>query len=210
MVFNSLPFLVFLPLVFFLYWFVANKNIRRQNAFILLSSYLFYGWWDWWFLSLIIISSATDFLVGKQISESADPKIRRRWMSVSLIINLSILGFFKYFNFFVESFVDVFSAAGISLNINTLNILLPVGISFYTFQSLSYTIDIYRKKIEPSRDALSFFAFVAFFPQLVAGPIERAASLMPQFTKARIFNYEQAVSGCPADLVGHVQKSGYS
>ncbi|MEM7104130.1 MAG: MBOAT family O-acyltransferase [Bacteroidota bacterium] len=206
MVFNSLPFLVFLPIVFLLYWFVVNRNFRVQNAFLLVASYVFYGWWDWWFLSLIIASSATDFFTGIRIGGATNEREKRLWLLMSVVVNLTILGFFKYFNFFVESFVDLFQLAGVSLDVSTLSIILPVGISFYTFQSLSYTIDIYRGKLEPTRDPITFFSFVAFFPQLVAGPIERATNLIPQFSRERNFDYEQAVSGCRLILWGLFKK----
>jgi D-alanyl-lipoteichoic acid acyltransferase DltB (MBOAT superfamily) len=195
MLFNSFAFAVFLPLVFALYWGVFNKKVRLRNLFLLAASYVFYGWWDWRFLSLIAVSSAIDFWVGKKIGAlnelpSQNPSTARdvqqrkkRWLMLSLLSNLGILGFFKYCNFFVDSFIALFAALGIDLQPLTLHIILPVGISFYTFQTLSYTLDVYRAKLSPTKDVVQFFAFVSFFPQLVAGPIERAANLLPQFEK---------------------------
>ena len=178
MLFNSHEFGIFLPLVFLLYWFVASKNLRLQNAFLLVVSYIFYGWWDWRFLSLIIFSSFTDFILGQVIAKSPRLKTKKLFLVFSLIVNLGLLGFFKYYNFFIDSFIESFSGVGVSLSYQPLQIILPVGISFYTFQTLSYTIDVYRKNIEPTKDIVAFFAFVSFFPQLVAGPIERAKNLL--------------------------------
>lgn len=195
MLFNSVDFGIFFVTVFFLYWLVFKKSVPLRNAFILGVSYLFYGMWDWRFLSLIIISSLVDFIVGKKLSEEEDPSKRRILLFASLAVNLGFLGFFKYYNFFVDSFIDSFSLMGVSFSPDRLNIILPVGISFYTFQTLSYTIDIYNRKLEHTKDALAFFAFVAFFPQLVAGPIERAKNLLPQFSTIKKPNYEDMKSG---------------
>lgn len=194
MLFNSLDFAIFFPIVFVLYWLVASKKNPR-NILLLVSSYVFYGWWDWRFLFLIAISSLVDYLVGKQLFKTENLSRRKLLLWISLSVNLGFLIYFKYANFFIESFVDAFSLFGKELEISTLNIILPVGISFYTFQTLSYTLDIYRKKLKPSEDALAFFTFVAFFPQLVAGPIERASHLLPQFYKTYKFNYDQVRSG---------------
>jgi D-alanyl-lipoteichoic acid acyltransferase DltB (MBOAT superfamily) len=195
MLFNSFEFALFLPLVFFLYWFVFQRNLRMQNALVVAASYLFYGWWDWRFLGLIFFSSIADYVIGKSLHDSDDPKRRKLFLILSLSINLGILGFFKYYNFFVDSFVSSFGMLGVQMNESSLNIILPVGISFYTFQTLSYTIDIYRKQLEPTRDVSAFFAFVSFFPQLVAGPIERAVNLLPQFHKTRTFDVDKAKDG---------------
>lgn len=195
MLFNSVSFLIFLPIVFILYWFLINKKLRNQNLLILIASYVFYGLWDWRFLSLIVFSSFVDYFIGIKMEEVPEQKSKKLLMLLSIIINLGLLGFFKYYNFFVDSFVDLFGLIGITLNRGTLTILLPVGISFYTFQTLSYSIDIYRNKLKPTKDIVAFFAFVAFFPQLVAGPIERAVDLLPQFFKQRKFEYEFAISG---------------
>ena len=195
MLFNSFEFAVFLPLVFVLYWFAFPRSIKMQNLLIVVASYVFYGWWDWRFLSLIFISSVADFIIGQRLYDAPNDRQKKAYLALSLAINLGILGFFKYYNFFVDSFIEAFSTAGITLHARTLNIILPVGISFYTFQTLSYTIDIYRKQLEPSRDPIGFFAFVSFFPQLVAGPIERAVNLLPQFHRYRTFDYELAKDG---------------
>lgn len=205
MLFNSLPFAIFLPLVFLAYWFVL-RQLRWQNLFLLSASYLFYGWWDWRFLSLLAFSSVVDFFVGKKIERTEDISLRKKYLSISLCTNLGLLGFFKYYNFFVEEFIAAFQSIGFNFHTGTLEIILPVGISFYTFQTLSYTIDIYRKKIKAVDDWVVFFAYVSFFPQLVAGPIERAANLIPQFTKPRTFNYDQARDGMQQILWGFFKK----
>lgn len=194
MLFNSLDFAIFFPIVFVLYWLVSN-SLRWRNILVLVSSYVFYGWWDWRFLFLIAISSIVDFYVGQKLYEESNVKKRKRLLLLSLTVNLGFLVYFKYTNFFIDTFVDSFRLFGKELEITSLNIILPVGISFYTFQTLSYTIDIYRKQLKPTKDRLSFFAFVAFFPQLVAGPIERASHLLPQFYKTYKFNYNQVKSG---------------
>ncbi|PJA95582.1 MAG: membrane-bound O-acyltransferase family protein [Ignavibacteriales bacterium CG_4_9_14_3_um_filter_34_10] len=206
MLFNSIDFAVFLPIVFLLYWFVANKNLRLQNFLIVVSSYIFYGWWDWRFLSLIIFSSLIDFFIGKKLSICEKPSSRKFLIGASLALNLGLLGVFKYFNFFIDNFSQAFSLFGIALNPNRLSIVLPVGISFYTFQTLSYSIDVYRKKMEPTNDLISFLAFVSFFPQLVAGPIERASNLLPQFYRKRIFNNKDASNGLRQILWGLFKK----
>lgn len=206
MIFNSFEFFVFLTIVFTLYWFVFNKNLKWQNVLLLVVSYVFYGWWDWRFLSLILFSSFIDYHCGLQIVKAKTLKIRKYWLTFSMIINLGLLGVFKYFNFFSASLKDSFSAIGYEFDALTLNIILPVGISFYTFQTMSYTIDVYRNKLQPSKDPIAFFAFVSFFPQLVAGPIERATNLLPQFYKARIFNYQKAVDGLRQILWGLFKK----
>lgn len=206
MLFNSIEFAVFFPVVFFLYWFVFQKNIKLQNIFLLIVSYIFYGWWDWRFLSLIIFSSSIDFFIGLQLKKQNSTSNRKLLLLCSLLVNLGFLGFFKYYNFFVESFVDAFTLMGKKLEITTLNIVLPVGISFYTFQTLSYSIDIFRKKLQPTKDIIHFFAFVSFFPQLVAGPIERASNLLPQFYKKRTINEELIKSGLFLMLWGFFKK----
>ncbi|MGD8413451.1 MAG: MBOAT family protein, partial [Candidatus Latescibacterota bacterium] len=195
MLFNSLEFAAFLPTVFLLYWFVLNRSVRGQNLFILVASYVFYGWWDWRFLALIIVSSTVDYAVGLRLPSATGKVDRRILLGCSLLVNLGMLGFFKYFDFFAASLAEALGAIGIVISPFTLNVVLPVGISFYTFQTLSYTIDVYRRKIEPTRDWIAFFAFVAFFPQLVAGPIERASNLLPQFLRERRFDTEKAIDG---------------
>lgn len=194
MLFNSLDFAVFFPIVFFLYWIIA-KHLKLRNIFILVASYVFYGWWDWRFLFLIAISTLVDFYVGKLLYNTEAKSKRKQLLFISLFVNLGFLIYFKYTNFFIETFVDSFRLFGQELEVSTLNIILPVGISFYTFQTLSYTIDIYRKQLKPTNDLFAFGAFVSFFPQLVAGPIERASHLLPQFYKTYQFNYKLVKSG---------------
>ena len=206
MLFNSIDFIVFLPIVFLIYWKILNKKIKSQNVLIIVSSYIFYGWWDWRFLSLILFSTIVDFLIGQLIFKSESNKKRKFLLITSLLVNLGLLGFFKYYNFFLDNFIQAFSFFGRSISSSSLQIILPVGISFYTFQTLSYTIDIYKKKIEPSYDFLSFAAFVSFFPQLVAGPIERASQLLPQFYKKRTFDYSKSVDGLRQILWGFFKK----
>lgn len=206
MLFNSIEFAIFLPIVFALYWSVFKRDLKLQNAFLLVVSYIFYGWWDWRFLSLIIFSSAVDFLVGLGLGRFEKPFMRKMLVIASVLVNLGFLGFFKYYNFFAENFVEAFTLLGQQFNVSTLNIALPVGISFYTFQTLSYSIDVYRRKLPPTKDAISFFAFVAFFPQLVAGPIERATTLLPQFFTERKFDYDKATDGLRQILWGLFKK----
>ncbi len=205
MLFNSFEFLVFLPIVFVVYW-LLNNDLRKQNILLLVSSYIFYAWWDWRFLSLIIISSIVDFTAGTKIFKSETEKQRKAWLLVSLTANLGLLSIFKYYNFFAESFADLMNVFGWQPNDLTLNIILPVGISFYTFQTLSYTIDIYRKQFQPTKDVISFFTYIAFFPQLVAGPIERASNLLPQIEKKRVFRKEWFSEGIVQVLIGLFRK----
>ena len=158
MLFNSLDFAIFLPIVFILYWLVTNKNLKLQNALIVISSYVFYGWWDWRFLSLILFSTIIDYVVGLNMSKQQNQKKRKALLWISILANLGFLGFFKYYNFFLDNFITAFTFFGNNIQANSLNIILPVGISFYTFQTLSYTIDIYRKKLEPTKDFIVFSA----------------------------------------------------
>ena len=206
MLFNSLDFAIFLPIVFLMYWFVVNKSLKLQNVLLVATSYIFYGWWDWRFLSLILFSTLVDYAVGKALAKEVVITKRRLLLWTSISVNLGFLGFFKYYNFFLENFVSAFSFFGKEINANSLNIILPVGISFYTFQTLSYTIDVYKKKLEPTKDFVAFSAFVSFFPQLVAGPIERATNLLPQFYKNRTFKYSNAVDGLRQILWGLFKK----
>ncbi|MCB2213686.1 MBOAT family protein [bacterium] len=263
MLFNSLTFLVFLPIVFLLYWGLGRRRVRAQNAFLLVASYVFYGWWDWRFLSLIFLSSLVDYLAGmgmargdgvssdgasafaskhghdenrddpsggesrlasKHGHDSGDAGAsafaskhghvpgheqngrRRVLLIVSLVVNLGILLTFKYFGFFIDSFGELLNAFGLQANLPSLRLILPVGVSFYTFQTLSYTIDIYRRKIEPTRDPVAFFAFVSFFPQLVAGPIERASNLLPQFQRQRSVRHDDLSEGFRQILWGFLKK----
>ena len=195
MLFNSIDFAIFLPLVFILYWFVTNKSVKAQNVLIVLASYTFYGWWDWRFLSLIVFSTVVDYSIGLKLADCQTDKRRKTLLWFSIIVNIGFLGFFKYYNFFLDNFKTAFSFFGTEIEADLLNIILPVGISFYTFQTLSYTIDVYKKKLEPTQDFVAFSAFVSFFPQLVAGPIERATNLLPQFYSKRSFNSKNAMVG---------------
>ena len=209
MLFNSFAFAVFLPIVFLLYWKALAKNLKLQNLFIVIVSYVFYGWWDWRFLFLIAFTTGCSYFCGLVIKRNLDrgkDNLARCYSIGNVVVNLAILGVFKYYNFFVDSLSDLLAAFSIHLDYPTLNIILPVGISFYTFQALSYTIDVKRRKIEPTRDVISFFAFVSFFPQLVAGPIERATNLLPQFQRERRFDYDMAVDGCRQMLWGFFKK----
>ncbi|OEK08548.1 acyltransferase [Flavivirga aquatica] len=207
MVFNSLEFFIFLITIFIFYWFFFKKYVKSQNILLLISSYVFYGWWDWRFLSLIMLSTIVDYFVGIMIDSNETTFKRKQWLWVSVLFNVGLLGFFKYYNFFVDSWVDMFSAIGYNMNsVWTLKIILPVGISFYTFQTMSYSFDIYYRRLKPTRDFLSFATFVSFFPQLVAGPIERASNLLPQINKKRIFNYDQSVGGLKLILWGLFKK----
>lgn len=205
MLFNSIDFAIFFPIVFVLYWLIA-KHIKIRNLFLLAASYVFYGWWDWRFLSLIVFSSAVDYIVGQQLTKQERPFTRKLLLATSLTVNLGLLFYFKYTNFFITSFVDAFSLFGKQLSVAPLNIVLPVGISFYTFQTLSYSIDIYKRKFQPTNDVTAFFAFVAFFPQLVAGPIERASHLLPQFSKVYKFDRSLVRSGLQLMLWGFFKK----
>jgi alginate O-acetyltransferase complex protein AlgI len=173
MIFNSIDFAIFLPIVFILYWLTANKNLKLQNFLIVAASYLFYGWWDWKFLSLILFSSLVDYFVGKALSQQENLIKRKTLLWISISINLGFLGFFKYCNFFIENFISAFSFFGTEIKTTSLIIILPVGISFYTFQTMSYSIDVYKRKLKPTHDFIAFSAFVSFFPQLVAGPITK-------------------------------------
>jgi alginate O-acetyltransferase complex protein AlgI len=206
MLFNSFEFAIFFIAVFFLYWFVFNKQFRVQNFFLLIVSYIFYGWWDWRFLGLLILSSCLDYFVAIQIHKSAILSRKKFFLFLAIAVNLTILGFFKYFNFFVDSFAVLLDTFGFQPNYYTLKVILPVGVSFYTFQSMSYYIDVYRGKLEPTTDAITFFSYVSFFPQLVAGPIERAVNMLPQFLKRRQFDYQQAVDGLRLMIWGFFKK----
>ena len=205
MLFNSIEFAIFLPIVFLLYWFVFNKNLKLQNGFVVLASYVFYGWWDWRFLFLIAFTSLCSYATGILIDRFREqPKKAKTINVLNIIVNLLILGVFKYYDFFATSFADVF--LGGRTEGLLLKVILPVGISFYTFQALSYSIDVWRGKIEPTRDVIQFFAYVSFFPQLVAGPIERATNLLPQFGKPRTFDFETGADGMRQILWGLFKK----
>ena len=194
MLFNSLSFALFLPVVFALYW-ILGKSTQWQNRLLLVASYVFYGWWDWRFLFLIAGCSLVNFLAGRHIHESRSRVVRRFWLAGACVVSLGALGVFKYYDFFVGSFSQLLSIVGIKWSPLVLNLALPVGISFFTFQALSYTIDISLGKLKPTKDWVEFFAFIAFFPQLVAGPIERASNLLPQFRNVRRFDFDKATHG---------------
>lgn len=207
MLFNSLEFLIFLPVVFLVYWFVLSKKIPLQNLFVVVASYVFYGWWDPRFLCLIFFSTLVDYTVGLVLERNKRSRNRKLLVSLSLMVNLGLLGYFKYYNFFIESLEEALNGLfGRSFNLSTLNIILPVGISFYTFQTLSYTLDIYRRNMRATKDFVAFSAYVSFFPQLVAGPIERASHLLPQFFKKRTFSYKEATDGMRQILWGFFKK----
>jgi len=206
MLFNSIDFAVFLPIVFILYWFIFSKKLIAQNLLMVIASYCFYGWWDWRFLSLIFFSTTVDYSIGLALYKTQNQLKRKQLLWISIAINLGLLGVFKYYNFFLDNLVGAFSLFGTDLRYNSLNIILPVGISFYTFQTLSYTIDIYKKELAPTKSFISFVAFVSFFPQLVAGPIERAKKLLPQFENKRIFDLNKAKDGLKQILWGLFKK----
>ena len=206
MLFDSIDFIVFLPTLFFLYWFVFNKNLQVQNLLIVVASAVFYGWWSTQFLFLIFFSTIVDFSVGRGLANTAIPRKRKWLLWISIFANIGLLMYFKYCNFFVDNFIAAFSFFGTDIGPNSLSIILPVGISFYTFQTLSYTIDVYNKKLAPTSDFIRFAAFVSFFPQLVAGPIEKAAHLLPQFSVERKFDYASAVDGSRQILWGFFKK----
>jgi len=206
MLFNSFNFALFLPVVFILYWFVTNKSLRLQNILLLSASYFFYSCWDWRFLFLLIFSTLLDYFSGLQIEKSNNSFQRKFWFWLSIIVNLGFLGLFKYFNFFTESFKDLLSIFGFQVNMWSLKVILPIGISFYTFHGLSYVIDIYKKRIKAEKNFVDYAVFVSFFPLLVAGPIERATHLLPQIKKKRTFDYQQAVDGLRQILWGLFKK----
>jgi alginate O-acetyltransferase complex protein AlgI len=206
MLFNSLDFAIFLPLVFILYWFVTHKNLSLQNALLLLASYYFYACWDYRFLFLLVFSTALDYYTGIKMFEASKPSLKKFWFWLSISINLGFLGVFKYYDFFVLSFAKGLSNVGMHPHLSTLNIILPVGISFYTFHGLSYVIDIYKNRIEPVKNIIEYAVFVSFFPLLVAGPIERATHLLPQIQKKRFFDYSRAVDGLRQILWGLFKK----
>lgn len=205
MLFNSISFAIFLPVVFIIYW-LLNRNLRYQNLFLLAASYFFYGCWDWRFLLLLAFSSFLDYFTGLKIEQAKFPKRRKLWLIISVVVNLGFLGFFKYYNFFIESFADLVRNGGFEPHYSTLKIILPVGISFYTFHGLSYVFDIYNRKIKPTTNIIDYGLFVGFFPLLVAGPIERATHLLPQVQKARVFEYSKAVDGMQQILWGLFKK----
>ena len=206
MLFNSFSFAVFVPIVFLLYWFVFQKSLKAQNGLLLIVSYFFYSCWDWRFLFLLLFSTALDYFSGLQIEKNTNLKIRKLWFYSSIGLNLGFLGVFKYFDFFVLSFQSLLLKWGLSVDVLTLNIILPVGISFYTFHGLSYVIDVYKKRITAEKNFIEYAVFVSYFPLLVAGPIERATHLLPQIKTKRSFSYDQGVSGLYQILWGLFKK----
>lgn len=207
MLFNSIDFAFFLPSVFAIYWMLNRVSLRAQNIFLLGSSYVFYGWWDYRFLGLIFLSTLIDYAAGLLIAHHKDSKVKRRFfLYLSLFSNLGMLFSFKYFDFFISNLNDAFVFFGHPLQVSSLYLILPVGISFYTFQTMSYTIDVYRGKLVPSKDFIAFAGFISFFPQLVAGPIERAVNLLPQFSKPRKFEVGEGILGLRQILWGLFKK----
>lgn len=206
MLFNSIDFAIFLPIIFLLYWFVTKKNLRLQNLLLLLSSYFFYACWDWHFLFLLLFSTLLDYYSGLKMQNSENQKRKRFWFWLSIIINLGFLGVFKYYNFFIETFTESISFFGLKINPGLISVILPVGISFYTFHGLSYVIDIYKNRIKAETDFVDYAVFVSFFPLLVAGPIERATHLLPQIKKERTFDYLKATDGLRQILWGLFKK----
>lgn len=206
MLFNSFSFLIFLPIVFVLYWFVFHKKFQYQNILLLFASFYFYACWDWRFMFLLLFSILLDYVSGIKIQNSSGKHEAKIWLTLSIVINLGFLGFFKYYNFFIESFAELLNGFGLNVNVWLLNIVLPVGISFYTFHGLSYVIDVYKKRISSEKNFVDYAVFVSYFPLLVAGPIERATHLLPQIQRKRTFNYEQAVDGLRQILWGFFKK----
>ncbi|HMQ46006.1 MAG TPA: MBOAT family O-acyltransferase [Saprospiraceae bacterium] len=204
MVFNSIEFLIFFAVFLALYFAVPNRKFRL--VLCLIGSYFFYGWWDWRFLSLIIASTFVDYYAGARIADTEDPIQRKRFLILSVVFNLGLLCTFKYLGWFVDNFYNITELLGVGFSRSTLSIILPLGISFYTFQTMSYTIDIYRRQLEPERDFLTFATYVAFFPQLVAGPIVRARELLPQFKEDKKFDANQAILGVGLILLGYFRK----
>jgi alginate O-acetyltransferase complex protein AlgI len=206
MLFNSVNFAIFLPIVFILYWFAAKGNLKLQNILLLVSSYFFYACWDWRFLFLLIFSTSLDYFTGIKIFDATSKKKKKFWLLLSICINLGFLGVFKYYNFFADSFADALNLLGIKANLGSIQVILPVGISFYTFHGLSYVFDLYKNRIKPERNIVNYSVFVCFFPLLVAGPIERATHLLPQIIQKREFDYSKAVDGLRQILWGLFKK----
>ena len=206
MLFNSLSFAIFLPIVFFLHWFAFNSNRRSQNILLLVASYYFYACWDWRFLFLLIFSTLLDFYTGIKMSESKNQAMRKTWLWISVSINLGFLGVFKYYNFFAHSFAEAASNIGWIVNPTTIKVILPLGISFYTFHGLSYVFDIYNKKINVERNFIDYSIFVSFFPLLVAGPIERATHLLPQIKQKGPLTMRKQRTDCAKYYGGYLKK----
>lgn len=202
MTFQSFEYIVFLPIVFLLYWTVCRRSKALQNGLIIAASLMFYGWWDWRFPGLLLISAFSTFWAGWLIGNTEERKKRKIYNVCAIVLNIGVLFFFKYFNFFMQAFVDAFSLLGVEVNVSILKILLPVGISFYTFTALSYSIDVYQRKVEPTKDVLAYLAYVMFFPSILSGPISRAQKQLPQYFNRRKFDYGNAVSACKFILMG--------
>ena len=205
MLFNSYTFIIFFFTVFSFY-LLLQRNLQAQNFLLLIASYIFYGWWDWRFLGLLILTSAVDFILAGRIDAARNPKIRKFFLTLSILLNLSVLGFFKYFNFFSYNLTRIFGMFGLKMDWFTLHIILPVGISFYTFQEMSYVIDVYRRQVRPTKSFLDFALSVAFFPHLVAGPIQRSSNLIPQITSPRVIKKGQVYAGIFLILWGYYKK----
>lgn len=206
MTFQSLEYMIFLPVVFILYWTLCRRSKTLQNGLIVAASLVFYGWWDWRFLGLLLLTAFSTYFAGMWMGETDNTR-KRKWINVgAIVLNVGILFVFKYFNFFVQSFTDAFLMFGAELNLHTLKIFLPVGISFYTFTALSYSIDVYQRKVEPTHDVLAYLAYVMFFPSILSGPISRAQKQLPQYFESRNFDYDNAVSACKLMLLGGVIK----
>lgn len=202
MTLSSFEYLLFFPIVFFVYWFICGKSKNLQNGLIVLASLLFYGFWDWRFLGLLLVTAFSTYLAGLWMNRVYNEK-KRWWISFgTILLNLGILFGFKYYNFFVQAFVDSFHLFGKELSVSTLKIILPVGISFYTFTALSYSIDVYQRKVEATKDVLAYLAYVTFFPSILSGPISRATKQLPQYFRKREFSYDMAVSACRSILWG--------
>jgi alginate O-acetyltransferase complex protein AlgI len=206
MLFNSIEFAIFLPIVFLLYWFGTKGNMKIQNILLLVSSYFFYACWDYRFLFLLIFSTLLDYFTGLKMHDAKSESMKKFWFWLSISVNLGFLGIFKYYNFFADSLADALSLVGFQADFWTLKVILPVGISFYTFHGLSYVIDIYKDRIKPERNFIDYSVFVSFFPLLVAGPIERATHLLPQIQRKREFNHNMAVDGLKQILWGLFKK----
>lgn len=206
MIFNSLNFAAFLLVVFILYWFVTNRSLKAQNILLLIASYFFYACWDWRFLFLLFFSTFLDYATGIKMSDAKNGRSKKFWLWLSISLNLGFLGFFKYYNFFITSFAEAVANLGLHIDPWTLNVILPVGISFYTFHGLSYVLDIYKGRIKAEKNFVDYSVFVSFFPLLVAGPIERATHLLPQIKVKRTFQYDQAVDGLKQILWGLFKK----
>ena len=206
MTFQSLEYLIFFPVVFILYWTLFSRNKTLQNGLIVASSIVFYGWWDWRFLGLLFVTAISTFFTGWWLAKTDNLQKRSILLVGTIVVNIGILFYYKYFNFFVQAFVDAFSLLGTEMSVTTLKVLLPVGISFYTFTALSYSIDVYQRKVEPTKDILSYMAYVMFFPSILSGPISRAQKQLPQYYKIRTFDYKKAINGCNDFLLGGALK----